>query len=74
MLTFGLIVLLGTAQADTPKKKTDKTEESKTTKDSSTTSHPRHHQRKSRPSHPKEKHNDEANDVKINKYQIRTQE
>jgi opacity protein-like surface antigen len=35
MLTFGLIALLGMAQADTPKKKTDKTEESKTTKKSS---------------------------------------
>ena len=35
MFTFGLIALLGMAQADTPKKKTDKTEESKTTKKSS---------------------------------------
>ena len=35
MFTFGLIALLGTAQADTPKKKTEKTEESKTSKKSS---------------------------------------
>ena len=38
MFTFGLIALLGMAQADTPKKKTDKTEESKSTKESSDSS------------------------------------
>ena len=38
MFTFGIIALLGTAQADTPKKKAEKTEESKTKKSSTSTS------------------------------------
>ena len=35
MFTFGIIALLGIAQADTPKKKSEKTEESKGSKKSS---------------------------------------
>jgi len=38
MFTFGIIALLGTAQAETPKKKTEKTEESKTEKSGKSTS------------------------------------